>query len=275
MRILLTGRSGQVGSELQAILHPAIATDRATLDLGNTESIRQVVRAAKPEVIVNAAAFTAVDLAEAEPDLALRVNGVGPGVLAEEAKRLGALLIHYSTDYVFDGRKRSPYVETDPPSPLSMYGRSKLEGEARVRASGCRHLLIRTAWVYGRGSNFVRAILRQAARGAALRVVNDQIGAPTWARDIARVTAEMLDRKLEGTFNVSAAGMTNWYEVALEILRLAGATIEVLPVSTAEYGAKAPRPAFSVLDNSKLCASGVTPIGDWRGRLAAHLESQQ
>jgi len=194
-------------------------------------------------------------------------------VLAEEARRADALLVHFSTDYIFDGMKRSPYVETDAPKPTSVYGRSKLEGEARIRASGCRHLILRTAWVYGRGSNFVRAILRQAEKGAALRVVNDQVGAPTWARDIARVTSDLLKTPAEGTFNVSAAGSASWYEVALEVLRLAGQTVQVTPVSTAAYGAKAPRPAYSVLDNGKLRASGVMPIGDWRARLAEHLKS--
>ena len=273
MKILLTGRNGQVGSELEAILHPAVATDHATLDLADAESIRRTVRAAQPDVIVNAAAYTAVDKAETEPDLALRINGAAVGVLAEEAKRANALLVHYSTDYIFDGTKRSPYVETDPPKPVSVYGRTKLEGETRVRAAGCRHLILRTAWVYGRGGNFVRAILRQAEKGAPLRVVNDQIGAPTWARDIARVTRDLVDQKAEGTFNVSAAGSSSWYEVALEILRLVGRKVDVTPVGTAEYGAKAARPAYSVLDNGKLRASGVTPIGDWRARLAEHLKS--
>ena len=273
MKILLTGRSGQVGSELQAILHPVVATDHATLDLADADAIRRAVSGAKPSVIVNAAAYTAVDKAESEPDLAMRINAAAPGVLAEEAKRAGALLVHFSTDYIFDGTKRSPYLETDPPNPLGVYGRTKLEGEARLRASGCRHLILRTAWVYGRGSNFVRAILRQAEKGAALRVVNDKVGAPTWARDIARVTADLLAKGAEGTFHVSAAGAASWYEVALEILRVAGRAIEVTPVSTAEYGAKAPRPAYSVLDNGKLRASGVTPISDWRGRLAEHLKS--
>lgn len=273
MKILLTGRSGQVGSELQALLHPQVATDHAALDLADAEAIARTVRAAQPDLIINAAAYTAVDKAESEVELATRINGVGPGVLAEEAKRAGALLVHYSTDYIFDGAKRSPYVETDPPKPTSVYGRSKLEGEARIRASGCRHLILRTAWVYGRGSNFVRAILRQAEKRAALRVVNDQVGAPTWARDIARVTGDLLQTSAEGTFNVSAAGSASWYEVALEILRIAGQTVEVTPVSTAEYGAKAPRPAYSVLDNRKLGAIGVTLIGDWRVRLAEHLKS--
>jgi dTDP-4-dehydrorhamnose reductase len=273
VKILLTGRNGQVGSELEAILHPAVATDHATLDLADAEAIRRTVRAAKPGVIINAAAYTAVDKAESEPELAMRINAAAPGVLAEEAKRAGALFVHYSTDYIFDGTKRTPYLETDPPKPVSVYGRTKLEGETRIRASACRHLILRTAWVYGRGGNFVRAILRQAEKGVALRVVNDQMGAPTWACDIARVTSELLKKAVEGTFNVSAAGSSSWYEVALEILRIAGREVEVTPVSTAEYGARAPRPAYSVLDNSKLRASGVTPIGDWRGRLAEHLKS--
>ncbi len=273
MKILLTGRSGQVGSELHAILQPLIATDHATLDLADAGAIRRTVGEAKPSVIVNAAAYTAVDKAESEPDLAMRINGSAPGVLADEARRAGALLVHYSTDYVFDGTLRSPYVETDPPNPLGVYGRTKLDGENRIRASGCRHLILRTAWVYGRGSNFVRAILRQAEKGAALRVVNDQIGAPTWARDIARVTSDLLRKGAEGTFNVSAAGSASWYEVALEILRLAGSALEVKAVNTAEYGAKVPRPAYSVLDNSKLHAAGIAPIDDWRARLAVHLKS--
>ncbi|MBV9191630.1 MAG: dTDP-4-dehydrorhamnose reductase, partial [Betaproteobacteria bacterium] len=247
--------------------------DHATLDLASADAIRQAVRAAKPDVIINAAAYTAVDKAEGEPELAMRINGAAPGVLGEEAKQAGALLVHYSTDYVFDGAKRSPYLETDPPKPLSVYGRTKLEGETRIQASGCCHLILRPAWVYGQGSNFVRAILRQAEKSAGLRVVNDQIGAPSWARDIARVTSDLLSKRAEGTLNVSAAGSASWYEVALEILRLVGRKVDVQPVSTAEYGAKAPRPAYSVLDNGKLRSKDVTPIGDWRGRLAEHLKS--
>jgi dTDP-4-dehydrorhamnose reductase len=273
VKLLLTGRNGQVGAELQKILQPALATDRAALDLADADAIRRVVREAKPDVIVNAAAYTAVDKAESEPDLAMRVNGAAPGVLAEEAGRINALLVHYSTDYIFDGAKRLPYVEDDAPNPLGVYGRSKLEGETRIRASGCRHLILRTAWVYGEGTNFVRAILRQAEKGAPLRVVNDQLGAPTWAADIASVTAALLGRSADGVFHVSASGSASWYEVALEILRLARRPAEVRPVSTADYGAKAPRPRYSVLDNGKLRAAGIAPIGDWRARLAVHLKS--
>jgi dTDP-4-dehydrorhamnose reductase len=273
VNLLLTGRNGQVGAEPQRILQPALATDHAALDLADADAIRRVVREVKPDVIVNAAAYTAVDQAESEPELAMRVNGAAPGVLAEEAKRRGALLVHYSTDYVFDGAKRSPYAEDDAPHPLGVYGRSKLEGEARIRACGGRYLIVRTAWVYGRGSNFVRAILKQAEKGAPLRVVNDQLGAPTWAADIATVTAGLLGQRSEGTFHVSAAGVASWYEVALEILRLARLAAQVRPVSTAEYGAKAPRPRYSVLDNSKLRAAGIAPIDEWRARLAVHLKS--
>ena len=277
MNILLTGRNGQVGSELASRL-PALgsvtATARAELDLGDADAVRRVVREAKPDVIVNTAAYTAVDKAETEEALALRINGEAPGLLAEEAKGLGALLVHYSTDYVFDGAADRPYREDDPVHPLGAYGRTKLEGEKRIRASGCRHLIVRTAWVYGQGGNFVRAILRQASQGNALRVVNDQFGAPTWARDIADATVQLVAKRAEGTFHVSAAGVTTWYDVALEVLRVSGLGVEVRPVSTAEYGARALRPRYSVLDNSRLRSVGIPPIGDWRQRLALHLKSQ-
>jgi dTDP-4-dehydrorhamnose reductase len=276
VKVLLTGRNGQVGSELAALLQPlgsVTATDRQSLDLADAQAIQRAVRDAKPDVIVNAAAYTAVDRAEAEEALALRINGEAPGVLAEEARRLGALLVHYSTDYVFDGAAERPYREDDPVAPLGAYGRTKLEGEERIRASGARHLIVRTAWVYGEGGNFVRAILRQAKQGNSLRVVNDQFGAPTWARDIAAVTAQLIGKAAEGIVHVSAAGRTSWYDVALEVLRLARLHVDVTPVSTAQYGARAPRPRYSVLDNGRLRTLGVPLIGDWRERLAEHLQS--
>ncbi len=272
MKILLAGPNGQIGSELRKLLQRTAdveSADRSALDLTDSDAIRRVIREAAPHVVVNAAAYTAVDKAETEEALALQVNGIAPGVMAEEAKRTGALLVHYSTDYVFDGRKSTPYREDDAVNPLSAYGRTKLEGERRIRNSGCRYLIVRTAWVYGDGANFVRAILRQADKGGALRVVNDQFGAPTWAADIAAVTARLLES--EGTFHVSAAGVASWYEVALEILRLTGRSNAVQPVSTAEYGARAPRPRYSVLDNSRLGSVGVEPVGDWKARLVAFL----
>ena len=270
MKILLTGPNGQVGTELRKLLEGTALVERAdrkSLDLTDVDAIRRVMRQAAPDIIVNAAAYTAVDKAETEEPLALQVNGIAPGVMAEEAKRAGALMVHYSTDYVFDGRNSTAYVEDDPVNPLSAYGRTKLEGERRIRGSGCRYLIVRTAWVYGKGGNFVGAILRQADKGAALRVVDDQFGAPTWAADIALVTAQLLGS--EGTFHVTAAGVASWYEVALEILHLSGRTNAVQPVSSEEYGARAPRPRYSVLDNSRLRRAGVEPIGDWKSRLAA------
>lgn len=275
VRILLTGRNGQVGFELQdslRFLGTVVATDRTTLDFYDGDALRRMVRQTKPDIIVNAVAYTAVDKAEDEPQLARQVNAVAPRILAEEASAGGAMLVHYSTDYVFDGTKSAPYVEDDATNPMSVYGKTKLEGEMAIRDASCRHLILRTAWVYGRGGNFVRAILRQAERGAPLRVVNDQFGAPTWARDIALVTARLLEKRAEGTFHVSAAGEASWYDVALELRRLKGLGVEVRPVSTAEYGARAARPRYSVLDNSKLHAAGIEPIADWRLRLAEHLK---
>lgn len=275
MKILLTGRGGQVGSELHSVLQrlgPVTAVDRAALDLADAGAIRRLVRDTKPDAIVNAAAYTAVDRAESEPDLAMRINGEAPGVLAEEAKRLGASLLHYSTDYVFDGTKGAPYTEDDATRPLGVYGRTKLAGEEAIRAAGCRHLVVRTAWVYGRGRNFVRAILSQAGAGAALRVVNDQLGAPTWARDVAEVSRQLLERRAEGLVHVSAAGCVSWLQVAAEILKEKRLSAPLRGVTTAEYAARAPRPRYSVLDNHRLASLGVTPIADWRPRLASYLD---
>ena len=188
-KILVTGKTGQVGWELQrtlATLGQVIAPDRRGMDLGDPDSIRAAIRACSPQIIVNAAAYTAVDQAESEPDLALAINGAAPGIMAEEAKRLGALLVHYSTDYVFDGAKSGPYTEDDQPNPLSAYGSSKLAGERAIAASGARYLIFRTSWVYGaRGKNFLRTILRLAQERDELRIVDDQVGAPTWCRAIA------------------------------------------------------------------------------------------
>jgi len=251
LRVLLTGRNGQVGWELARLLPPAelIATGRAQLDLADQAAIRRVVREAKPQLIVNAAAYTAVDKAEAEPDLAMRINGIAPGVLAEEAKRLGALLVHYSTDYVFDGTKSTAYTEDDAPNPHSVYGRSKLAGERAVQASGCRHLILRTSWVYGpRGKNFFLTIAAKARAGERLRVVDDQRGVPTTSAFLAERTLALIARDASGLLHLVPAGETTWYGFAREIVQLTGSRSEVQPIKTAR------RPANSVLDNRRAAA---------------------
>jgi dTDP-4-dehydrorhamnose reductase len=275
VRILLTGRNGQVGWELEralAPLGPVIATDRSTLDLVDPEAIRRAVRETRPETIVNAAAYTAVDRAESDAATAMRVNGVAAGVFAEEAQRIGAMLVHYSTDYVFDGDKGAPYVEDDATNPLSVYGSTKLEGERRVQASGCRHLVLRTSWVYApRGHNFLLSVLRLSRDGKALRIVADQMGSPTAARDVAEATAAILarDAAATGTFHLSAQGEASWYDFAREILAVTGRQETPLTrIATSEYPAAARRPRYSVLSTEKIRRSVGISLPGWRESLA-------
>ena len=264
MRILLTGRNGQVGWELERALSSLgelIATDRATLDLGDPDAIKRAIRQAQPDAIINAAAYTAVDRAESEAELAMRVNGIAPGVLADEASRLGALLVHYSTDYIFDGEKRLPYAETDSPNPINAYGRSKLEGEQRIAASGCRHLVMRTSWVYApRGKNFFRTIANKLRAGDRLRVVDDQHGVPTEAKFIAEMTAALLRQPAEGTFNVVPQGLTTWHGFATEIGKRLGSRTVIDAIATRDYPTPARRPRNSVLDCARLSRQlGASP----------------
>ena len=256
MRILLTGRNGQVGWELERALAPLgeiVATDRAALDLEYSDSIRESIQNLRPDVIVNAAAYTAVDRAETEEDLAMQVNAIAPGILAEQAKRRGALLVHYSTDYVFDGAKAVPYREDDAPNPINAYGRSKLEGGRRIAASGCRYLLLRTSWVYApRGRNFFLAIAKKARAGEPLRVVSDQHGVPSEARFVAEATRELMQRSVEGVFNVVPSGDTTWHGFAKAIVEGLGLKNSVNPIASSEYPTPARRPVNSILDNKKL-----------------------
>jgi len=281
LRILLTGRNGQVGWELERKLAPlgeVIATDRATLDLADPDAIRRVVRETKPDVIVNAAAYTAVDKAESEPELAMKINGFAPGVLAEEAKRLGALLVHYSTDYVFDGDKTTPYVEDDPPNPINVYGRTKLEGERAIQAAGCRHLILRTSWVYGaRGRNFLLTILRLAREQQELRVVDDQVGAPTTSALIACVSGEILSKNPDahGIYHFAASGKTSWCGFAREILAASGNSTRVLAIPSSEFPAPARRPRNSLLDCAKLARECQIVQGPWQEGLQATLRQLQ
>ena len=272
MRILLTGRNGQVGWELERSLAPlgeVIALDRARLDLSDPAAIQRVVRDARPEVIVNAAAYTAVDRAESEPALASAINGVAPGIVAEEARLCGALLVHYSTDYVFDGEKKTPYVEDDPAHPLNVYGRTKLEGECAIEASGCRYLILRTSWVYGpRGHNFLRTVLRLAREHNELRMVDDQIGAPTSAAAIALATAEMLRRAgPEGLFHMTASGETSWRGFAEAILARNQLQVRVVGIASQDYPVAARRPRYSLLDSGKLRSAYGLTLGSWEHRL--------
>jgi dTDP-4-dehydrorhamnose reductase len=279
VRILLTGANGQVGSELRRSLAPlgeVVAFDRAGLDLAQPDVLIARVRDVAPQAIVNAGAYTGVDKAESEPEQASAINGTAPRVLAEEARRLGALLVHYSTDYVFDGEKADPYTEADTPNPLSVYGRSKLEGERAVIASGCQHLTLRTSWVYGtRGRNFLLTMLRFAGEGRALRVVDDQIGAPTWCREIADATATLLARPVlaapgaDGLYHLSAGGFTSWFGFAHAIfdspelarLGIARPALEAIP--TSEYPTPARRPRNSRLDCSRLERRAGLRLAPW------------
>jgi dTDP-4-dehydrorhamnose reductase len=284
--ILLTGASGQVGWELRSTLAPlgrVIAADRDQLDLADTTAIRQTIRAAAPTVIVNAAAYTAVDKAENEHALAMQVNAIAPGVMAEEAGRVGALLVHYSTDYVFDGAKNSPYVEDDPPRPLSIYGQSKLEGERAVAATGCRHLILRTSWVYStRRSNFVLTMLKLARERSELAVVSDQVGSPTSAKALAKSTAALLQsiaagNTATGLYHLSAAGSASRHELVRRMIELAresggGNTWAGLRTAkTADFPLPAARPPYSVLDNGKIRRDFGISMPSWDVQLREFL----
>jgi len=280
LRFLLTGRTGQVGSALLQALAPLgeiVAPDRKQLDFLDLKDIRKKAQDSRPDVIVNAAAYTSVDRAESEHDAAFAVNASAPQALAEEAKKLGALLVHFSTDYVFDGEKATPYVETDAPNPLGIYGASKLAGERAIAASGCRHFIFRTSWVYAAsGRNFVLAILAAAQARPELRVVIDQRGAPTSSVALANAAAAIVAdpaamRKPGGVYHMSAAGETTWYDFARAILAQKGLRTPVVPVPSAEYAAPAPRPKNSLLDNARLRATFGISLKHWREELPAVL----
>lgn len=284
MKILLTGCGGQLGRELKrslACLGEIVACDHRQLDLADPDTLREAVRSIAPDIIVNAAAYTAVDKAEDEPALAHAINAVAPGILAEEASCLGALLIHYSTDYVFDGRNPAPYTENDTTAPLSAYGRSKLAGEKAIVAAADRHLIFRTSWVYGlHGANFMKTMLRLARRScetadelpAPLRVVGDQCGAPTWTRHLADATALILGQRdlPDGLYHLNAAGETSWHGYAEAIFAEARriGVLEKSPVvhriTSADYPLPAPRPANSRLDCTRIHRDFNLALPDWR-----------
>lgn len=285
---LIIGKIGQVGFELRrtiAALGRVTAVDYPDIDLTDPASVRRWVREVQPSVIINAAAYTAVDKAETEFERANQINGIAPGVIANEAKAVGALLVHYSTDYVYDGTKTSPYLETDAPNPLSAYGRSKLAGDDAILKSGVNHLIFRLCWVYGaRGQNFMLTMMRLAREREKLRVVNDQFGCPTWSRMIAETTALALKQtlaaanpaSLNGIYHLAASGHTSWHGFAEAIISAMPDAEkkckQVEPIPTSEYPLPARRPAYSVLSCDKLHQAFGLRLPDWRDSLQQVLE---
>nr|WP_254212653.1 dTDP-4-dehydrorhamnose reductase [Burkholderia multivorans] len=283
---MLTGINGQVGFELQRTLQGlgnVVALDRSRLDLSRLDQVRDVVRDLKPDLIVNPAAYTAVDQAETDVAMATRLNAEAPAVLAEEAKRIRAALIHYSTDYVFSGTKAGPYVEDDAVDPQNVYGRTKLDGERAIAASGCAHLIFRTSWVYGtRGKNFLLTMLRLGAERDELKVVADQIGAPTWSNTIATLTAHVVAQATcapvrdewwhthSGIYHLCAAGSTSWHGFAEAIFRLADLPKKpaVMPIPASAYPTPAKRPANSQMSNAKLAKHFGLHAPRWEAALA-------
>lgn len=280
--ILVTGADGQVGFELVRLLAPAgnvVAADRAMLDLSDRDAIVDVVRRLQPGLIVNAGAYTAVDRAENEPEMARAVNSRAPGILAEEAKRASAVLLHFSTDYVFDGTRTMPYPEDAPTAPLNVYGASKLEGERAIAAVGAHALVFRTSWVYGlRGRNFLLTIRRLAAERDELTVVADQIGVPNWSRALAAATARVVATGLpalaerSGVYHLSCTGQASWYDFAQAILGDA-ARPRLVPIATADYPTPARRPAYGVLATARFERTFGFALPHWRDALAECIAS--
>jgi len=275
--VLVFGADGLLGRELVRAFGQAgevISATRPVCDITRLEDVLRLVEEVGPDLVANAAAFTRVDACEDEPERAYAVNALGARNVAVAAARVGAALVYFSTDYVFDGRKGSPYSEFDRPNPLSVYGRSKLAGEESVRSLCPRHYVVRTQWLYGRtGTSFVRTILNLAAAGQSPRVVADQFGSPTLAADLATAVARLTTRPGFGTYHLTNGGFCSWYSFAREIVNRAGLRSQVTPVSTAEVKRPAPRPAFSVLENLCWRLEGFEPLPDYRVALARFLES--
>lgn len=280
MKLLLLGKNGQVGFELQRTLAPlgeVMAYDQDVADFLHPATVRDLIRSTTPNVIVNAAGYTAVDKAESDQSLCDAINAAGPALLAEEARAQNALLVHYSTDYVYPGNKNAPYVEDDSTGPLSEYGRTKLEGDCLIQQSGAHHLIFRTSWVYGaRGQNFLLTMLRLAKERPELRIVSDQIGAPTWSRMIAEATAHAIARAsaspadYSGVYHLTAAGQTTWFDFTDAIFNLFAPVPrpKLTPISTEQYPTPARRPAYSVLSNDKFARTFGLRLPEWRTQLS-------
>jgi dTDP-4-dehydrorhamnose reductase len=285
-RVLIVGAAGQVGKELQRSFQDfgdVVAVDRESVNLESADEARELVLKARPDVILNAAAYTAVDRAELEPVTVLAINAKAPQVLAEEAKRMGSLLVHYSTDYVFDGTKREPWIEIDPPHPLGVYGKTKLAGEEAIQNVGGDYLIFRTSWVYGpHGSNFLGTMLRLAQQRTELKVVDDQVGAPTTSVELANATRSIVDGVIEGRFgehqnwaglyHMTCSGSVSWCGFAQAIFARARTQLQakvpsVYPISSGEYPVAAQRPLYSVLSNQKLLAKFNLQLPSWEAAL--------
>jgi dTDP-4-dehydrorhamnose reductase len=282
--ILVTGARGQIGHELARLLPEhgrVVALDREQLDLANAEAIRSTIRSVRPRIVVNAAAYTAVDRAEQERELAFTINAHAPGIIADELKRIDGFLVHFSTDYVFAGRASTPYAEDAPTEPLSVYGTSKLEGERAIAASGCASLVLRTSWVYGlRGHNFLLTIRRLAAERDELTVVADQFGVPNWARALAAATARVIGRGeanlrgRAGLYHLSGTGVASWFDFARAII----GPVErprLTAITTAQYPTAARRPAYAVLASAKFRDAFGFGLPDWRAMLSDCLSQRE
>jgi dTDP-4-dehydrorhamnose reductase len=269
MKVLVVGSRGMLGTDLMAVLSPAYdvrGVDLPDLDITQLEKCLAKVKELLPDILINAAAFTQVDRCETNEKDAFLINGYGAGNLAKAAAAAGSLLIHYSTDYIFDGLKQEPYLEEDVPNPKSVYGKSKLLGETLIREYCSKHMILRTSWLFGlNGANFIRTILDVARKGAPLRVVNDQKGSPTYSRDLAAHTRIMVEAGCRGTYHVTNSGSCTWYDLASCALEWAGIhTVPIAPVSTSEFPRPAQRPANSVLANSRLERDGLPSMRSWQ-----------
>ena len=287
-KILVVGRTGQVGWELRhklACLGEIASVEYPEIDFTKPETLRAAVQSVRPEILVNAAAYTAVDKAEAAPELALAINGAAPGILAEEARKIGALLVHYSTDYVFDGSGKRPWTETDAPAPLNAYGKTKLAGDQAIQTSGCDHLIFRTSWVYGwRGSNFLLTMLKLAKQKKELSIVDDQVGAPTSAECIAQATSDVLApggagiQRRSGIYNLTSSGETTWFGFTKAILseaavRFGSPLPNLVPILTADYPTPAKRSANSRLSCERLEQTFGVTLPHWEQALSLVLDT--
>lgn len=287
-RILIIGASGQLGLALHHLLGEKVeyklyrtktlASDDgkiAALDIADENAVSASIDSIKPDIIINCAAFTAVDLCESEQEKAYRINALGPKYLAISAEKCGAKLIHISTDYVYDGKADQPYIETDSTGPISVYGRTKLEGEKFVTEYCSRSFILRTAWVYGEGKNFVKTMLRLAESGNQIRVVSDQFGSPTSALELARVIVFLMETESYGMYHATCEGSTSWYEFAITIFQMAGKEAQVEAIPTSEYPTPAKRPMFSVLDNKVLRDRHGYRMKHWKEALEEYLADMQ